>query len=416
MATRRRVLGLTAALITLAGACSSAPGGSERESGPAWVDAWQAAPSGVVPHRCATSSAVSAFPKNAARPQTLRLSIRPSVAGDAVRVRLSNRLSDTALEVRHVTVGQHEDGATAASGTLRDVLFASSRAVSVPPRGDTLSDATVIAVTPDRLVTISIAVASGGPLTWHADGPALAYATRPGRGDVSTAAAASAFTERLPSAAVVTGLQVHTPRPTKAIVALGDSFTDAGTIAPTDRWLDIIGERLKRRGVTRALLNAGITCNRLLHSSPGGGPDASTRFAADVLNKEGASHVVLFEGTNDLVSGAQSDALIAAIGELAARARSAGLRAIGATVFPRNGAPPNERAQRQALNRWIRTTDALDGYLDFDRVIRDPADPDRINPAYNADGVHVNARGRRAMGAGVNLSLFSNPRNAAAGL
>jgi lysophospholipase L1-like esterase len=376
-------------------ACSFTSEAPDSESNPTWVDAWEAAPSGVVPHRCSGSSPISAFPGNEARSQTLRFSIRPSVEGTAIRVRLTNRLSDAPLAIRHVTVG-----------TNRDVLFENRRAFTIPANADAISDSVVTDVDPDRLLTISIAVASGGPLTWHADGPAAVFASRAGTGDLTTAAA-SRFTSRLLSAPVLNGLQVRKRRPTTAIAAIGDSLTEAGTSAPQDHWLDILGDRLERSGVTRALINAGITCNRLLRATPAGGPAASERFAFDVLNREGVSHVILFEGTNDLSSSATADQLIAAITDLAQRARRAGIKPIGATLFPTNGPSSTQHASRRALNRWIRTTDELDGYLDFDRVIRDPANPDRINPRYNADGIHVNARGRRAMGKAINLSLFS---------
>lgn len=381
--------------MALTAACSFASESSSSKGAPTWVDAWEAAPSGVMPHRCSGSSPISAFPNNKARSQTLRISVRPSVAGAAIRVRLSNRLSDAPLEIRRVTVGDQ-----------RDALFRGARAVTIPARRETTSDTVLVDADPDRLVTVSIAIASGGPLTWHADGPASTYASPAGSGDLTTARTNARFI-RLLSAPVLTGLQVQTPRPTTAIAAVGDSLTEAGTSAPADHWLDILGDRLDRIGITRALINSGITCGRLLASTPAGGPATSERFDADVLARASVSHVILFEGINDLTSGATADALIAALTDLATRARDAGLQVIGATLVPRNGSPSSQHAQRRALNRWIRTTDALDGYIDFDRVIRDPANPDRINPAYNADGIHVNARGRRAMGRAINLSLFS---------
>ena len=142
---------------------------ADREQGPTWVDAWEAAPSGVVPHRCSGSNPISAFPNNLARSQTLRISIRPSVAGTAIRVRLSNRLSESPLVIRHVTVGVN-----------RDVLFQNGRAVTIAAGADVISDTVVADVTPDRPITISIAIASGGPLTWHAEGPTSAYASSAG--------------------------------------------------------------------------------------------------------------------------------------------------------------------------------------------------------------------------------------------
>jgi lysophospholipase L1-like esterase len=55
-------------------------------------------------------------------------------------------------------------------------------------------------------------------------------------------------------------------------------------------------------------------------------------------------------------------------------------------------------AKRQAVNAWIRTAGQLDAVADFDLQLRDPAQPDRLLPAYDSgDHLHPNDRGYRAM-------------------
>ena len=64
-------------------------------------------------------------------------------------------------------------------------------------------------------------------------------------------------------------------------------------------------------------------------------------------------------------------------------------------------------ATRQAVNRWIRTSDAYDAVIDFDRVLRDPAHPSLMLPAYDSgDHVHPNDAGYKAMADAIDLSLF----------
>jgi lysophospholipase L1-like esterase len=67
---------------------------------------------------------------------------------------------------------------------------------------------------------------------------------------------------------------------------------------------------------------------------------------------------------------------------------------------------PENEAKRQAVNRWIRTGGAFDGVIDFDATVRDPANPARLRPAYDFDGVHLNDTGYEAMANAVNLQML----------
>ena len=98
------------------------------------------------------------------------------------------------------------------------------------------------------------------------------------------------------------------------------------------------------------------------------------------------------------VSAAQ---IIAGYQRLIARAHARGLRIFGATLLPFQGAgyyTAAGEATREAVNTWIRTSGAFDGVIDFDAVMRDPADPLRLNPAYDSgDHLHPDDAGYQAM-------------------
>ena len=68
--------------------------------------------------------------------------------------------------------------------------------------------------------------------------------------------------------------------------------------------------------------------------------------------------------------------------------------------------PRRTEAKRQAVNRWIRTSGAFDGVIDFDATVRDPANPAQLRPAYSFDGVHLTDAGYEAMAAAINLSML----------
>ena len=204
-----------------------------------------------------------------------------------------------------------------------------------------------------------------------------------------------------------------------AIVAFGDSITDGFGIRPNSnqRWPDFLAARLQADPATRhlAILNHGISGNRVL--SDGFGPSALARFERDVLGQPGIKFLILLEGVNDLgmlasdprVTPAARRALvanlIAAYTRMIARARARGIKVIGATLLPYGGSEYRpgaaSEADRRALNAWIRAPGHFDAVIDFDAVMRDPADPTRMRRAYNSgDGLHPSAAGYRAMGGG----------------
>jgi len=61
-------------------------------------------------------------------------------------------------------------------------------------------------------------------------------------------------------------------------------------------------------------------------------------------------------------------------------------------------------AMREAVNRWIRGRQDIDGVVDFDAALRDPADPQALNPLFDSgDHLHPNKAGHAAMAAAIDL-------------
>ena len=222
----------------------------------------------------------------------------------------------------------------------------------------------------------------------------------------------------------LSGVSVASRRSAGAIVALGDSITDgfASTVDANRRWPNLLAQRLQAVPQLRHLgvLDHGISGNRTLHDFIG--PNALARFDRDVLSAPGVRFVVVLEGINNIgLPGAfgrpqeavSAEDIIYGHRQLIDRAHERGLTIYGGTLTPFEGTvfpgyfTPAGEAKRQAVNHWIRTSGAFDAVIDFDKAIRDPANPTRMLPAYDSgDHLHPNDAGYQAMANAVNLSLF----------
>ncbi|MFC9892574.1 GDSL-type esterase/lipase family protein [Nocardia sp. NPDC127579] len=125
------------------------------------------------------------------------------------------------------------------------------------------------------------------------------------------------------------------------------STTDAD-----NRWPDELAELLASTGTPRPVLNSGIGGNMLLHDS-------------------------------------------------AWLAHAKGIEVIGATLLPMKGAEyynAESAAKIREFNDWIRTSGEFDAVVDFNRALADPADPERLLPAFDSgDHKHPNDAGYREM-------------------
>jgi lysophospholipase L1-like esterase len=238
----------------------------------------------------------------------------------------------------------------------------------------------------------------------------------------------ASFTEHTTGRPFVTGIDVKASRRTGAVVALGDSLTDGYDGSPigvpetrdgvdaNGRYTDVLARRLRSAGRPLSVLNMGMTGNRVLSNAGGNfGPSALSRLGTDVIRQSGVTTVIWIEGLNDIgqTPSAGVPDLIAGWKRGIAKMHRAGLRVLLGTLPPTGSADIREDAmedKRQRLNEWIRTARVADGVIDADAALRDPALPNRVNPAYaGSDRLHLNLAGNRALGNAVPLRRLRLP-------
>ncbi len=350
--------------------------------------------------------------------QTIRQIVRTSIGGNRVRVVLSNAFGTAPLDVGAGHIALRDKEAAIVVSSAKRLTVSGMSQFSILAGATLVTDPVELTVAPVSDLVIDLYVSgdlgiSPSPVATHNGASQTNFVSETGNHSGEAAPAVSA---RSGAWFMLARVEVMAPAGTAAVVAFGDSITD-GARSTTDtnsRWPDQLARRLAaRKGAGVAMLNAGISGNRVL--GDGAGVSALARFDRDVLMQTGVTHVVVLEGINDIGIARNNPSptaedLIAGHKQLIDRAHARGVKIYGATLTPFEGAPyftPEGEVKRQALNKWIRSSGAYDGVIDFDMITRDPAAPTKFLPAYDSgDHLHPGDAGYKAMGDAVDLGLF----------
>lgn len=394
-----------AALIALSGAASAA-------TAPHWVASWQASPQPVWGADFLFPTLVPA----ALHDKTFRQTARISLGGARLRVRLSNAYGTQPLRIGAVSISARMGGAP------HPLSFDGQPSVVIGPGQERLSDPLALATDDRQALQVSVFVPGPAAVqTFHWDGRQTSWIAAGDQSRAQALRAASSTTARL----LLAGIEVEANASARSVVVIGDSITDGATASldQDQRWTDHLAARLAPRGV--AVVNAGISGNRLL--SDGMGESALARFQRDALDQPGVASVIVLIDINDIswpgTAFARGQArptlaeLQAGYRTLAEQARRRGVRIIGATLPPFAGAlpgtplddyyHPDKDALRRQLNAWLRTDSPFDAVIDLDAALRDPAEPLRMAAAYDSgDHLHPGDAGNRAMAEAVDLDLL----------
>ena len=351
---------------------------------------------------------------------TLRQTIHLSLGGREIRLQLSNLFGMQPLVVAAVRVARAQPGDPGGiePGSSVDAFFNGRRGVTVPPGGQVMSDPIPLSVAPLSSLAVSLWIEKAPQcVTSHPGARATSFLLA---GDHISDEVVTG-SESMPHWYFLSAVEVE-GRSNGAVVAFGDSITDGhgSTTDGNDRWTDVLAARLVPLHI--AVLNLGIGGNRVL--AAGIGPSGVSRFERDALSQAGVRTVILLEGVNDLggldrlsVHSPKDHRelvrrLEAAMTRMVKEAHRKGVRVLGGTMMPYAGSTyyhpgSADEADRQALNAWIRSSGVFDGVIDFDKMARDPAEPDRLAPAMgSSDDLHPGPHGYRVMGDGVPLDLL----------
>ena len=220
----------------------------------------------------------------------------------------------------------------------------------------------------------------------------------------------------------LSNVSILTEKANRTIVCYGDSIT-------AQDWPDDLQIRCQREGFGHtAIIRRAASGTRILReysclTYESYGLMGAHRFQHEVPT-DGADAVIIQQGINDIIHPVGTEVnvfrpmsdlptveeLIEGLKTYIAQAREMGMRVYVGTLIPMGGwrtDAPFRQEMRHAYNDFIRTTDLIDGCIDFDAALRDPERPDWFLPEYDSgDHLHPSKKGYERMAAEVPAELL----------
>ena len=388
----------------------------ERDAKPCWVGAWSL---------CHTD--LSRFPVHYDN-QTFRTVMQVNLAGDAVRLRVSNRYGRQPVKIGVAAIALADEERLPASNPV-PLLFGGVPWTELEPGEEKMSDPATLNIGSGDWLVVDLHLPGKGRLQSGNVFPMYHRVSQEGMqvGERQFQARriflVRGLSERILPVAVtlLSGLDVFSDTGARAVVAFGDSIT------ALNQWTGPFSQRLLQEFPGQwSLLNQGISGNRLRYDSGNNlgkgiyGPAGILRFEHDVLTQCGVGAIISLIGVNDLMQPGLTaprdqetdvDNLVDGMRGLIHLAHEKGIRIIGGTITPFAGYllthTPEREAIRQEVNAWIREGDEFDGVIDFDAVVRDPVRPERLVDGWHmGDRLHPNAYGGKMMASQIRMELL----------
>ena len=374
------------------------------EQGQRWVSVWGNAVS-VAENR----------PERYAKDITIRYPINIPFGGNALRLTFDNYCGTEAVTLHKITVFY--------GGEFYPVVVNGTREVTIPAGETVVTDPLSIVLNEGELIQVSFYLADFTLMR------SVVFACGPlseglyANGDQTENASIDILTSRRTQLFYfLSNVSVLTRKENRAVVCYGDSIT-------AQDWPDDLAMRCFREGYNKtAIIRRATSGSRILReyhclTYESYGLMGSNRFAHEVPT-DGADTVIIQQGINDIIHpvGEQVnqfrpmsdlptvEELIEGLKTYIAQARSYGYRVYVGTLLPMGGwrtDAPFRQEMRHAYNHFIRTTDLIDGCIDFDKALQDPNNPDRFAPEYDSgDHLHPSKAGYERMAMEIPVELL----------
>ncbi len=350
-------------------------------------------------------------PEGYAKDITLRYPIFSAFDGSKMRIHLQNITGKETVHFQKITVAKTINEQDIDIHSLKTITFHQQERIDIQPGESILSDEIDFPCKKGEFFTISMyfsdytsmraGVSTSGPLSkgFFAYNDQCEASIFPH--NTSKPISTFYFLDRI---------DVYTDNQNKAILCFGDSIT-------AQAWPEYL--QLKLWNQNFSIPRRAISGSRVLREYnctmyETFGSKSATRFPLET-EIEGCDVILVLQGVNDIIHPVGIDAnpyrpmtdlptpsdLIKGYRNLIRIAKEKKMKIFIGTILPIKGYKTYAAFRediRKEVNHWIRTTNEIDGFIDFDKGMKNPIDEYALNPPFDCqDHLHPSNQGHKQM-------------------
>ena len=343
---------------------------------------------------------------------SLRQIVKISIGGEKFRIKISNKHGIDSLEIKSISLAKSlsQGSGEIDLSTLKKLTFNNNEFTSISKGEAIYTDIFDYNLPACSEVAISIFFGKvPSDITGHIYSITNSFIEKGNKINESK------FSDeyKVPHWYFISNIEIVSPTLLKGVVCFGDSITDGrfSSLDKHERWPDFLFKQLQDEKIDIAINNQGLSGTSL--STAG-----MERYEDDVLRQNGAKYIIILYGINDITKlNKNENDLIEVYKKVIRKAHEANMLIYGGTLTPFKGYrlyTEEKNVIRNKVNEWIRNSkkisDGFDEIIDFDLVLRDDKDINKVNDNYNSgDCVHLNSLGyERMKDAFSDLTIFNN--------
>jgi lysophospholipase L1-like esterase len=371
---------------------------------------------------------------------TIRQTLFMTAQASQIRIKISNVFGGSNLPITAITVALPANNTAGIHqiqpSTVKKVTFSGKDGITIPNGALAVSDPINFPIKGQQIVTVTMYLAKGqttNSITSHPGSRTTSWWQFGNAVDAAQLAVTDASTQSAAHWYFLSSIEAWVPPKQGSLLIVGDSITDGrgSTNNQNNRWPDLLFRRLQKSSTTKHISFGNLAAggNRIL--ADGLGPNAFGRIDRDVLAHPGVSYAMIFEGVNDIGTGATTkeaqaaiyDGITQAYEQMVTLIHAHGIPVFAATITPFSApsnvtfqpySDPEREITRQRVNKFIRESGTFDAVVDFDKQLADPKIPSQLNPLYDSgDYLHPSVAGYQYLADQFPVDIFSEWKDGA---